>query len=342
MRDEIYQQPQAIAAAVEQEYAAVAELARELRDREIRHVVIAARGTSDHAAVYAKYVLEIVAGVSVSLAAPSVYTLYDAQINLTGVFMIGISQSGQATDVVQALASGRAAGAMTACITNVAGSPLTKVCELTLLCHAGDEKGLAATKTYTTALALLALLAAHWSGSADLLEDLRKLPDAVKQTIGLDPSVEEAVDRYRYMHECAVLARGLNQATALEAALKMTETSYIVAKPYSGADFLHGPIAMVSDGFPCFLFAPNGRAFASMLELAVKLRERDAEMVVVAHAPEILDLARSPLALPVDTGEYLSPIVAIIPGQLWAYHLAVARGKDPDHPRGLTKVTLTR
>lgn len=342
MRDEIYQQPQAVASAIEKEYSAIAGLVQELRDREIRHVVIAARGTSDNAATYAKYLLEIVAGVPVSLAAPSVYTLYDARPNLTGVLMLGISQSGQATDVVQALSTGRAAGAMTVCITNVAGSPLTDVSDVTLLCHAGEEKGVAATKTYTTALALVALLAGHWANSAELLEGLRRLPDEIHRTLALDAPVEAAVERYRYMDECAVLARGLNQATALETALKMTETSYIIAKPYSGADFLHGPIAMVSEGFPCFLFAPNGRAYASMLELAVKLREREAEMVIVAHNPEILQLAKRPLTLPVDTGELLSPVVSIVPGQLWAYHLARARGTDPDRPRGLTKVTLTR
>ncbi len=342
MRDEIYQQPHAVASAIEKEDAAVAALAQELRRREIRHVVIAARGTSDNAATYAKYLLEIVVGVPVALAAPSVYTLYDARPNLTGVLVLGISQSGQATDVVQVLSNAREAGAMTACITNVVNSPLAEACDYTLLCQAGDEKGVAATKTYTTALALVALLAGHWANAAHLLEGLRRLPDAIQRTLESDSAVEAAVERFRYMDECVVLARGLNQATALETALKMTETSYIVAKPYSGADFLHGPIAMVSDGFPCFLFAPNGRAYPFMLDLAVKLGERLAEMIVVAHAPEILKLAKRPLALPVDTGEYLSPIVCILPGQLWAYHLARARGIDPDRPRGLTKVTLTR
>jgi glucosamine--fructose-6-phosphate aminotransferase (isomerizing) len=342
MRDEIYQQPQAIAAAVEQELDAVGALVQEIRDREIRHVVIAARGTSDNAATYAKYLLEIVVGVPVTLAAPSVYTLYDARPNLAGALMLGISQSGQATDVVQALATGRSPGALTACITNVAGSPLTKVCEFTLQCRAGQEKAIAATKTYTTSLALIAMIAATWADSAELLDGLRRVPEEIERILALDAVVEASVERYRYMDDCAVLARGLNQATALEAALKMTETSYLIAKPYSGADFLHGPIAMVSDGFPCFLYAPNGRTYASMLELAVKLRERRAEMVIVGHAREILDLAKMPLQLPSDIGEYLSPIACIVPGQLWAYHLARARGIDPDQPRGLTKVTLTR
>lgn len=342
MLEEIYEQPQAIARAVEQEYANVARLVSELREREIRHVVIAARGTSDNAATYAKYLIEIVAGFPVALAAPSVYTLYDAAVNLSGSLVLGISQSGQATDVVKTLSVARAAGALTVGITNVADSPLSRVSDYTLLCHAGEEKAVAATKTYTTSLALIALFVGQWAGRAELLTGLRAIPDQLQATLDMDDMVAAAVERYRYIQECAVLARGLNQATALETALKMTETSYIVAKPYSGADFLHGPIAMVSEGFPCFLFAPEGRAYPSMVELALKLRERAAELIVVAHSPEILELATKPLALPLPVHELLSPLLYIVPGQLWAYHLARTRGQNPDKPRGLTKVTLTR
>ena len=158
----------------------------------------------------------------------------------------------------------------------------------------------------------------------------------------MDSEVEYAVERYRYIEECAVLARGLNQATALEAALKLTETSYLVAKPYSGADFLHGPIAMVESGFPCFLYAPPGRAYPSMLELALKINDRNGELAVIAHDSEILDLAATPLRVPVEVSELLSPLVYIVPGQLFAYHLARTRGQNPDAPRGLSKVTITR
>ena len=342
MLEEIYEQPQAIAQAVEQGYAGVGALVQDLREREVRHVVIAARGTSDNAATYAKYLLEIVVGVPVSLAAPSIYTLYDANVHLAGSLVLGISQSGQAADVTQTLSAARAGGALTACITNVEGSPLTAVSDHVLLCHAGDEKAVAATKTYTSTLALLALLAGQWANRASLLDGLRALPQQIRATLALDESVALAVERYRYIQECAVLARGLNLATALEAALKMTETSYLVAKPYSGADFLHGPIAMISEGFPCFLYAPDGRTYPSLVELALKLRERDAEVVVTAHSQEILDLATRPLAVPTAIDELLSPVLYIVPGQLWAYHLARTRGHNPDRPRGLTKVTVTR
>ena len=342
MQREIFEQPQAVAQAVERNVMPVTALVEALREREVRHVVIAARGTSDHAATYAKYLIEIVCGIPVSLAAPSVYTLYDATVNLAGSLVIGISQSGQATDVVQTLSNARAGGALTACVTNSEGSPLTRVSEHTLLCHAGEEKAVAATKTYTASLAVVALLAGQWANDVVLLNHLRRVPEQMRQMLPLDEAITRAVERYRYMPECAVLARGLNQATGLEAALKMTETSYLLAKAYSMADFLHGPIAMIKEGFPCLLFAPDGRAYPSMTELALKLRERGAELIVVARDPEILALATTPIEIPIEADEKISPLLYIVPGQLWACRLALSRGQNPDRPRGLNKVTQTR
>ncbi len=342
MIDEINEQPHAVAVAVDSEHANVVSLVKELRKRQIRHVVIAARGTSDNAAVYGKYLMEIVAGVPVALAAPSVFTLYEASINFADSLVIGVSQSGQATDVLQTLEAARSTGALTACITNVAGSPITELSDFTFLCHAGEERAVAATKTYTTSLALFALIAGVWADHQGLIDGLKQLPEQIQQTLLLEDEISRASERYRYIQECAVLARGINQCTALEAALKMSETSYLVAKPYSGADFLHGPIAIVSEGFPCFLFAPTGRAYPSMVDLAMKLRSRNAEMVIVSNNCEILGLAAKPIKMSVDINEYLSPIAYIVPGQIWAFHLSRNRGYDPDKPRGLSKVTLTR
>ena len=342
MLEEIYEQPQAVARMLERETAKVARLVEALREREIRQVVIAARGTSDHAATYAKYLIEICLGIPVSLAAPSVYTLYDATVNLSNALVIGISQSGQALDVVQTLSSARAAGALTASITNVEGSAITEVSDFALYCRAGEERAVAATKTYITSLGLIALLVGQWANHTEILNGLKQIPAQIEAILPLHEQIAHTVERYRYIEECAVLARGLNQATALEAALKMTETSYLVAKAYSMADFLHGPIAIVSEEFPCFLFAPDGRAYPSMVELALKLRERGAEMVIFAHSPEILDLATRAIPLPVTLSEFLSPLLYIVPGQLWANYLSLTRGQNPDRPRGLSKVTLTR
>ncbi len=342
MLDEIREQPDWVERAVASERTGAAALAAAMVDRDIRFVVIAARGTSDNAATYAKYLFEIVAGMPVALAAPSVCTLYDAQLRWHNTLVMGISQSGEGTDVVQVLSSARAGGALTACITNSADSPITSVSDFTLLCHAGKEKAVAATKTYTTALAVVALLVGHVADSRALLDFLDRTPDAMRAALIADDAMPEAVLRFRYMQECAVLARGVNQATALESALKMTETSYVVAKPYSGADFQHGPIAMVDQGFPCFVYAPDGRAYASMLDLAMRIRDRAGEMVVFASAPEMLGLGVVPIPTPQAPHELVSPLVSIIPGQLFAYHLSKLRGADPDSPRGLTKVTRTR
>jgi glucosamine--fructose-6-phosphate aminotransferase (isomerizing) len=342
MLTDIHEQPRWVASAIESERANVEALVRAVRERGVRFVVIAARGTSDNAATYAKYLIEIVAGLPVALAAPSVYTLYEARPKLEGTLVIGISQSGQGTDVVEVLQTARASGALTACITNSAESPITAVSDHVLLCHAGEEKSVAATKTYTTALAVVALLAATLADRGDLLSALKRIPDELRSVLGAEETIARAVERYRYMEECAVLARGINQATALEAALKMTETSYVVAKPYSGADFLHGPIAMVAEGFPCFLYAPPGRAHAAMVEVARKVRERGGETIAVASDEEMLGVATTPIPLRGTTDELLSPLLAIVPGQMFAYYLAVARGGDPDSPRGLTKVTITR
>jgi glucosamine--fructose-6-phosphate aminotransferase (isomerizing) len=338
---EIQEQPECVERVVRLERENAISLAREIRERGIRFAVIAARGTSDNAATYGKYLLEIVAGMPVALAAPSVYTLYDAHPSLSGALVIGISQSGEGTDVVQVLSQARGEGALTACITNSPGSPITLVSDYTFLCHAGEERAVAATKTYTTALAVVALIAAHLSGNQGLLSQLGAVVGHMRGALALEEGIERSVERYRYMQECAVLGRGVSQATALEAALKMTETSYIVAKPYSGADFLHGPIAMVSEGFPCFLFAPGGQAYPFMLELAMKIRERSGELIVFSSEPELLELAAVGIPLPATESDLLSPLVAILPAQLFACHLARSRGHDPDSPRGLTKVTRT-
>ncbi len=349
MLAEIREQPDWVERAIGLEHAKAAALAAEVRERGIRFVVIAARGTSDNAATYAKYMFEIVAGMPTALAAPSVFTLYDATLDLSQALVVGISQSGQGTDVVQYLSSARAAGALTACVTNSTDSAITHVSDHVLLCHAGDERAVAATKTYTTALAAVALLAAALADRRDILDDLHRIPDQMRRVLELEPLVQGSVERYRYIQECAVLARGVNQATALETALKLTETCYIVAKPYSGADFLHGPIAMVESGFPCLVYVPDGKAYASQLDLALKIRDRGGEIIVIARSAEALDLGTTRIPMPEPGGtasspssELLSPLVYILPGQLFACYLSMTRGEDPDSPRGLTKVTLTR
>jgi glucosamine--fructose-6-phosphate aminotransferase (isomerizing) len=341
MLSEIRQQPEVIEAVVAAEKERAAELAREVKARGIEYVVICARGTSDNAGIFGKYLFDIRNHMPTGLAAMSTVTLYGSKLKLHKALVVGISQSGQAQDVSEYLAWAREQGALTACITNEAGSRITEPSQYCLLCHAGPEKSVAATKTYTGSLANLYLISASLSGDEEMIESLLAAVVPMRQALEMDDHIRERAHRYRYMEDCFVLARGLNHATAFEGALKISETCRIGANPYSAADFLHGPIAAVAHGFPCILFAPDGKAYPPMLDIAEKLRERGAELVITAHNPEILRLATTAFRAP-NVEEIVSPLVYIIVGQLFAYHLSVVRGYDPDHPEGLSKVTLTR
>ena len=318
-------------------------LAEEIKKRNINFALLAARGTSDNAANYAKYLFGIVNGLPTGLAAPSIFTLYGGKLKLGHSLVIGISQSGQAADVIEYLQNSKACGALTACITNEEGSPITRASDFTILCNAGPEKSVAATKTYTTTMAALAMLSFTLAGRNDLIDALDKIGDKIEQVItSLEAEIALKTERYRYMNHCFVIARGINYATAFEAALKLAETCYVKAEPFSSADFQHGPIAMVDEDTPCFLYAPSGVSFDSMLDIADKLKQRNAELIIVSDNDKILSMATTPFKIPVTLEEELSPIAYITVGQLFAQYLAVAKRHDPDNPRGLSKVTITR
>lgn len=341
--NEIHQQPQVIARLIGEESSSIASVSHELRQRPIRYVLIAARGTSDNAAVYGKYLFAGVLRLPVALAAPSLYTIYRTPPR-TGedALVVGISQSGESPDIVAVVDEGRSQGAATLAITNELGSPLAQAAEFTIPCHAGQEISVAATKTYTAQLTALALLAAHWSGEEERQLQVQLLPGMVEQTLMLAGAVRECSARYRYMDTCLVLGRGYNYATAFEIALKMKELSYILIEAYSSADFKHGPIAVVEQGFPVILVAPSGEVYDDMCAVGREVVEKGAELIAISDRKEALDMAITPLQLPVTVPEWLSPVVCVIPGQLLAHDLTVAKGYDPDHPRGLRKVTLTR
>jgi glucosamine--fructose-6-phosphate aminotransferase (isomerizing) len=306
------------------------------------YVVIAARGSSDHAALYAKYLFGALCHVPVVLAAPSLYTLYQSEIRLGGALVIGISQSGQSPDIIAVLEAARAQHRPTIAITNDGSSPLAQAADHIIELHADLEQSVAATKTYTAELAVIAALAAAWSGDPQHREELRHLPTALEETLALGASIAGESARYRDADAITVIGRGYNYCTAFEVALKLKELTYIMASAYSSADFRHGPIATVGAGSPVLLIAPSGRAFADMMDLAAVLRTREADLLVISDAPEALALARFPLPLAAGTPEWLSPIIATLPGQHLALRLAQAKGIDPDAPRGLTKVTRTQ
>ena len=342
VQKEIEEQPEALARLLKEGRAGAQEIADRVRAFGPRFVVIAARGSSDNAARYAQYLFGAHNRLPVSLATPSLFTFYDAAPSLAGALVIGVSQSGQSPDIVAVVESGRKQGALTLAITNRPGSPLAAAAEHTLPLFAGEERAVAATKTYTTQLCALATLSAALEGGETRWAELSRVPGLVREAIGLNLDVNEKVHRYRYAEHFAVVGRGFNYSTAFEVALKMKETSYLVAEPYSPADLLHGPMAMIDRGFPVLLVAPSGRVLSDLVQLAGQLEQKSAELVTISDDASVLGRARVGLPLPGGMPEWVSPIVAVVPGQMFAVALARTRGLDPDQPRGLSKVTETR
>jgi glucosamine--fructose-6-phosphate aminotransferase (isomerizing) len=339
LEQEINSQPDVIAKLLELEVERVSRIAAQLPRFE--YALIAARGTSDHAAAYAKYAWAALAGYPVALATPALHTLYHTPPRMANALVVGISQSGQSPDIVAVLEEGKRQGRPTLAITNDGGSPLASAADHVIELHAGAERSVAATKTYTAQLAVMALLAAAWSGQPERLAELRRLPEALAATLAAAPAVASRAERYRYMEQCVVVGRGYNFATAFELALKLKELTYVMATAYSSADFRHGPIATVSEGLPVIMLMPGGATFADMLGLAGELKERGAELLITTDEPAAQPLATTLLPMAGSIAEWLSPITAIVPGQLLALHIAQVKGFDPDRPRGLQKVTRT-
>ncbi len=261
---------------------------------------------------------------------------------MKGALVVGVSQSGQSPDIAAVLEEGRRQGRSTLGITNDGSSPLAEAADWVIELHAGVERSVAATKTYSSQLAVMAMLAARWSGNPTRLDELRRIPDAVASTLETTDPFARQAERYRYMKECVVVGRGYNYATAFELALKLKELTYVMAMAYSSADFRHGPIGLIEEGLPVILILPEGAVFDDMLKLAREARERRAELLIISDSARALRLTRTPLPIVPSFPEWLTPITTIVPGQLFALHLAIAKEYAPDTPRGLTKVTRTR
>ncbi len=342
LEQEIHEQPEVLARLLAAEVENAHRLAAAIRGRRIQYLMIAARGTSDNAGRYGQYLFAAMNQLPVALATPSLFSIYGQPPRLGDALVLGISQSGQSPDIVSVLAEAQRQGALTAAITNDPGSPLAAAADHVLQLHAGAERSVAATKTYTAQLAAVALLNAVLSGDPANLAALQAIPAAVQHTLKLADQVRRYAERYRFADRCVVLGRGFNYATAFEIALKLKETDYIAAEPYSPADFIHGPLAMLDDRYPVIVVAPSGPLLTEMRSAMIRIAERRAELLVISDDAETLACGRLALRLPVTVPEWLSPLVSVIPGQLLALHIALERGDDPDRPRALQKVTLTR
>lgn len=340
MLDEIRQQPETLARTLASELRRIEKFRATIQRRKTRLVVLVARGTSDNAAQFGRYLIEITTGIPVSLAAPSVVTIYEARLNYKDALVVALSQSGESTDTNEVLEQARKAGAVTVGVTNEPRSTLAGIAEYVFFVRAGREKSVAATKTYTGQLMVLYLLA-YALGAKIRIADLEGVADFAASALTLETEVAALAERYRFMHHAVVVGRGLSYANSLEFALKLKETSYVVAEGFSSADFLHGPIAMVEPSFPAFLFTPSGPPWPSMEEMLQRLQDLKAETVVITDRrnPEAANLAARVISIPARIPELYTPIPYIIPAQLFSAALAAEKNLDPDRPRALSKIT---
>jgi glucosamine--fructose-6-phosphate aminotransferase (isomerizing) len=342
LRAEIHEQPEVAARLLAAAPPVLEAVAAEVRRRGIGLVVIAARGTSDHAAVYAQYVLGARNGLTVALAAPSLVTLYGASPRYGNALVIGLSQSGRSPDVVGVVAAARAQGALTLAITNDPASPLSEAAEHRMDLAAGEERSVAATKTYTAELLAVAVLSAALDDGGGRSQ-LAAVPDALARSLDAEPEAVRIAADQAHLDRAVVLGRGFGYATAREWSLKLKEVAQLWADPYSAADFAHGPVALLAPGSAVFASITVGPARDALLEPVRRLvADVGAEVLVLSDDPAARAVGRWALPVPAGVAEWLTPIAAIVPAQLHAMHLAIARGLDPERPRGLRKVTETR
>ena len=339
---ELREQPAALARLLERQGEHADKLAALLRRRDVRYLLIASRGSSSNAARYAQYLLGRASRVPVAFATPSLYTLYEQPPRLDGALVVGISQSGESPDVKAVVDEARRQGRPTIALTNKPGSPLALAAEAVLPLEAGDERSVAATKTYLNSLGAIALLFTAIGDDATARAELQAMPEILEAQIALSFETAPPLDEYRDAVGATVVGRGVNYGTAFEIALKIRELSGLVVEAYSPADLMHGPIAAIQPDWPVIVVAPTGPARPSVEELALPLRERRARLIAVSDVDAVLRRAHTKLPLVPRVPEWLSPLTAVIPGQLTAMRLEQLRGLDIDNPQGLHKVTLTR
>ncbi len=339
---ELAEQPRSLARLLDEQRDQAGRIAGLLRRDDVGYVLIASRGSSSNAARYAQYLLGRAHRVPVSFATPSLFTLYGQPPRLDGALVVGISQSGASPDVVEVLAEARRQGRPTVAITNTPASSLGAAADAVLPLEAGEELAVAATKTYVNSLGAIALLFAAATGDDRAAAELDRMPAVLEEQLSRSARDVEVLDSLGRLDGGTVVARGINYCTSFEIALKIRELSGLLFEAYSAADLMHGPIAAIAAGWPVIAVAPTGPALPELQQAVAAIAERGARVVAVSDDPRVCGAAAAALPLVPGVPEWLSPLVAVVPGQLAALRLARLRGVDPDNPLGLRKVTLTR
>lgn len=340
MAGEMAEQPEVLRRILDVAAPAITATARGIAGRSPRFVLLSARGSSDHAALYAKYLIEVELGLPCGLTSMSTTTAYGATPHLDDVLVITVSQSGGSPDLIASTRVARAAGAITLAVTNNPDSPLAEVSEFHIDLLAGPEKALPATKTYTAELLALYLFVVGLGGTGPAPAAYR-LPRLAQEVLARCEEIRELAGRYRFAERMVITSRGYGYPTAREAALKLMETSYIPALAYSGADLLHGPLAMVDNISPVIAIVTEGRGGQALQPVLDRLRGRGADLVVVGPRAQVGAASGGFAMATGDVPESLQPLLEILPLQRLAWEIAVARGQDPDSPRAIAKVTET-
>jgi glucosamine--fructose-6-phosphate aminotransferase (isomerizing) len=336
---EIMSQPATLATALTSLIDPVREAAAWIKGAGITHAVIAARGTSDNAARYAQYVWGARNRLNVSLTTPSLFSVYHRPPDLVGALVVGISQSGESPDLLAVLTEAKRQGRPTLAVTNSASSPMAKLADRSLDLGVGEETAVAATKSYTGELLSIALLSAAMADDLEQVRgELEQIPSVTAAVLATEKAIRVKAVEFSGHNRCVVIGRGFHHATAYEWALKIAELSYLIAQPFSSADFRHGPMALVEPSLGALAVATQGPLFPELSELLAEIKNAGSQVVVISDAEDCP--ATHVIAIPA-IGEWLSPIPAIVAAQLFTYHLTVARGENPDRPRALRKVTRT-
>ncbi len=341
--EEIFEQPSVNERLIHAQFDQTAKIASLIQKSDIRYIYLAARGSSDNAGKYAQYLFGAVNHLPMALAAPSLFSLYLKPPQLNNALVIGISQSGMSPDILSVLEEAHRQGCPTLLITNSPHSPMAEVSDHVIDIQAGEEKAVAATKSYTATLTCIALLSAKLAGNNAMIDELQSIPLWISQQLTREAEIARLAERYVHMERCVVLGRGYNYATAYEWSLKMKELAAVMAEPYSSADFLHGPIAMLKGNLPVFAVVPEGKTCRSLMDTLKTLSgQKKADILSISNNMEVLGISHEKLIIPAELPEWLSPIVSIIPAQIFTYHLTRVKGMNPDAPAGLSKVTRTK
>ena len=343
MEKEILEQPKVLASLKGVNEVTIKNLVSDTMRMSLCLVYFAARGTSDHASIYASYLISTYVGVPTALALPSVVTAYDGKLCLKDALVIGVSQSGKAADVLAVMEKAKQCGALTVAVTNDLQSPMAQFGDYHLYCNAGLEESVAATKTFTSQMYVLAMLAAVWGDNEAMLAKLDEVPGAVEQLLSYIPhDIEKIIQRYRYMENGFVLSRGTSMAIAFETMLKLQETNYVKMKGYAVSDFWHGPLAQVDEGTFVILYAPEGPVFENCKEMLAKLDDIGAEVILVSDNEEIVAGRPFSFLVPKLGCDCVSPFLFAVFAQMFACKLTAVKGRNPDAPRNLNKVTITK